>query len=216
MHPATPTGDAEQQLCFPSLNLEGMTKEQKQHLHQRLYAESMDMVDKFQVLLSATTRSLKEREVSIDDLRCHLVGLGAVPPAYRNLDLPEFGKKFPELMKSKKIEQAMCVIGNYCSFFNYRMIEHIINNLGTEQDRKNLSLYREDFNHYAKRLVIECPPEVGTMSDNLATMYVTLDETYESYTLKSLDIFVNDYEKSSTYLPLLSSNSIALLKAASS
>ena len=44
-----------------------------------------------------------------------MIFAGAVPPAYRNLDLPEFGRKFPELAKSKKIEQAMCVIVSYCS-----------------------------------------------------------------------------------------------------
>ena len=196
VYPATsPSGDDQPHPSFPCLNLKGMTKEQKQHLHQRLYAESMDMMDKFQVLLSATIRSLKEREVSVKELCCHLGGLGAAPPAYRDVNLPVFRRRFPELVDSKKIEEAMFVIGDYCSFFNYRMIEHIINNLGTEQDRKNLSRYKEEFNHYAKRLVVECPAEVATKSDNLATIYVTVDKTYDSYTLESLDIFVNNLRK---------------------
>ena len=176
-------------------NIKDMSKEKKQQLHQRLYPQSIDMINKFQKLLSTTTKSLKHKNVSISDLHCHLVGLGALPPAYKDLDLPEFRRRFPELIKSKTIEEAMSVIGNYCSFFNYRMIEHIINNLGTEQDQNNLSEYTNDFNEYAKQLVIECPSEVGETSEGLANVYVTLDKTYDSYTLNSLELFVDELRK---------------------
>ena len=196
VYPATsPSGGAQPQLSFPCLNLEGMTKEQKQHLHQRLYAESMDMVDKFQDLLSATTESLRKQGTSVKSLMCHLVGLGPLPPAYKDLNLPEFSRQLPGLTKSKTIDEAMVVIGNYCSFFNYRMLERIINKLGTRQDHKNLTKYKEHFNQYAERLVFECPSEVGTMIEGLANMYVTLDRAYDSYTLSSLELFVNNLGK---------------------
>ena len=195
MFPATSAPSGANPQIKLKFNLKDMSKEKKQQLHQRLYPQSIDMINKFQNLLSTTTKSLKHRNVSISDLHCHLVGLGALPPAYKHLDLPEFGRRFPELVKSKTIEEAMSVIGNYCSFFNYRMIEHIINNLGTEQDQKNLSEYTNDFNEYAKRLVIECPSEVGETSEGLANVYVTLDKTYDSYTLNSLELFVDDLRK---------------------
>ena len=196
MFPATsaPSG-AKPQLSFPYLNVKDMSKEEKQQLHQRLYAESMDMIDKFQNLLSATADSLKKQRKSVKSLLCHLVGLGPHPPAYRGLNLPEFSRQLPELTKSRTIDEAMVVIGNYCSFFNYRMIEHIINKLGTRKDHKNLSKYREHFRQYSEQLVFKCPSQVGEMSEGLANMYVTLDKVYDSYTLNSLELFVNNLRK---------------------
>ena len=200
MFAATPTtapssGHSNYELTFPFLDLKKMNKEEKQQLHQRLYAESMDMIDKFQDLFSATTKSLKQRKISVKELLCNLVGLGPLPPAYKGLDLPEFSRKLPELMKSNKIDDAMLVIGTYCSFFNFRMVEHIINKLGTRQDRKNLEKYREEFDKYAERHVFECPSEVGTVSEGLANMFVTLDETFNSCTVRGLDLFVENLRK---------------------
>ncbi|MCG8620605.1 MAG: hypothetical protein MJE68_01220 [Proteobacteria bacterium] len=186
---------------FPHLNLSKMTKEQKRHLHQRLYAESMDMIQKFQDLFSATTESLKQRKISVEEIACHLVGLGPSPPAYEGLNLPKFQRKLPELTNAKTVDAAMLVIGNYCSFFNYYMIEHLIKRLGTRQDKKNLERYKKQFGEYAERHVFECPSEVGKVSEGLAEMVVTLDETYKSYTLEYLQLLIGNLRKVLNVLP---------------
>ena len=86
----------------------------------------------------------------------------------------------------------MVVIGNYCSFFNFHMLEHIINKPRTRQDKKNLSYYWEDFDQYAKRHVFGCPSEVGTVSEGLASIFVTLDQTFEGFTVRILELFVEN------------------------
>ena len=146
MYPPTAVGVARHtvpQLTFPCLDLSKMSKEEEKQLHQRLYNKSVTMMDRFQHLFSATTESLKQRKVSVKELLCHLVGLGSLPPTYDDLNLPVFRRQFPELKKSKTIDEAMLEIGNYCSFFNFRVIDHIIAKLGTRQDKENLSKYRE-------------------------------------------------------------------------
>ena len=204
MFAATPTtapssGHSNYELTFPCLDLKKMNKEEEKQLHQRLYAESVEMIDKFQDLFSATTKSLKQQKISVEELLCNLVGLGPLPSAYKGLDLPEFSRKLPELTKSNKIDNAMLVIGTYCSFFNFRMVEHIINKLGTVQDKKNLEKYREEFDKYAERHVFECPAEVGTVSEGLANMFVTLDETFNSCTVRGLDLFVKNLRKTENF-----------------
>ena len=167
---ATPT-DFKPRLTFPCLNLSEMTKEQKRQFHQRLYGESMDMIQKFQDLFSATTESLKQRKIKVEEIACHLIGLGPSPPAYKNLNLPTFEQKIPELTSAKTVDAAMLVIGKYCSFFNYYMIEHIIKRLGTRQDKKNMEKYKKEFSEYAERHVFECPSEVGTVTEGLTEMF---------------------------------------------
>ena len=180
---------------FPCLDLMNLSKEEKQCLHQRLYTESIDMTRKFQNLFSATTESLKRQKVSVKTLVCHLVGLGPALPTYEDLELPPFRRQLPELRKAKTVDDAMLVIGDYCSFFNYHMIEHIINKLGTRQDKENLAKYKEEFAIYAERHVFECPSEVGSVSDDLVNMFVTLDQTFESCTVRNLELFVDDIRK---------------------
>ena len=192
---APSSGHSNYNLTFPCLDLEKINEEEKQQLHQQLYAESVDMIDKFQDLFSDTTLSLKQRKMTVTELLYNLVGLGPLPPAYKGLDLPEFSQQLPKLMQSKTTDEAMLVIGTYCSFFNFRMIEKIINKLGTGQDRKNLEKYREEFDRYAERHVFKCPAEVGTVSEGLANMFVTLDETFNSCTVRVLDLFVENLRK---------------------
>ena len=49
---------SQQQITFPYLDLKGMSKDEKQQLHRRLYAESVDIMFKFQDLFSETIESL--------------------------------------------------------------------------------------------------------------------------------------------------------------
>ena len=89
------------------------------------------------------------------------------------------------------VDDAMLVIvSKYCSFFNYRIIEFIINKLGMEQDKENLSKYKEEFAEYGRRHIFECPSEVDERSDHCADMFVALDKNYDNCTVSNLDLFV--------------------------
>lgn len=177
-------------LTFPSLDLKKMSKEEKEKLHERLYAESMDITFKFQELFSSTILSLKEHSISPQDLYSHLVCLGSVKPTYEDPKLPVLRHYFPDLRRAQRIEEAMGIIGDYCSFFNFRIVELIIDNLGTTKDKANLTNYKKEFSEYARRHVFECPSELGSMSDGNAELFMTLDETYDNYTVSSLQLFV--------------------------
>ena len=70
------------------------------------------------------------------------------------------------------------------------MIEHIVNELGTEQDRVELQNYEREFDEYSKRRIYECPLVYGSMSDaDHAELVVKLDSVYEEFTVKELKKF---------------------------
>ena len=183
-------------LSFPFLNLKKMSAEEKERLHQRLYSESEDMAFKFQGLFNATRRSLLERRISVEELLQYLDCLGLIKPTFEGSKLPVLGRQLPELRKLDNTDSVMSVISGYCSFFNYRIVEEIINNLGTEQDKANLEKYKEEFSIYAQRHVFECPSEVGEFSEvGNANMFVTLDASYEAYTVSHLYAFTGNLER---------------------
>ena len=177
-------------LTFHSLDLKKMSKEEKEKLYQRLYTESMEITFKFQNLFSATTLSLKERNISPQELYTHLACLGSVKPTYDDPKQPVLRHYFPQMMKAERIEEAMAIVSSYCSFFNYRLMEVIISKLGTAKDKDNLSNYEKDFSEYARCHVFECPSNLGTETDNNAELFMTLDETYDDCTVSVLRLFV--------------------------
>ena len=44
---------------------------------------------------------------------------------------------------AERIEEPIGIAGDYCSFFNFRIIEMIVSKLGTTKDKANLKKYKK-------------------------------------------------------------------------
>ena len=175
---------------FPYLKVSGLTLEQQEGLSIRLCVESEDIVHKFWYLHSRVLKSLCEQNVSVDKLVAHLLSLRAFDPVYKDSQKPVLQTFFLELQNAGSIEKVLFVIRDYFSFFNYRVIEHIVDGLGTDQDRVELQNYEKEFDEYSKRRVYECPPVYGSKIDaDHADLVVKVDSVYEDFTVKELQKF---------------------------
>ena len=144
----------------------------------------------FQKLVSATIRSLAQRNVPPTKLFCHVMTLKTLGPVFEEPQVPLFCHRFRELQAAKTIYDIFPVLNDYFSFFNYQLIEHIVNEFGTEDDKANLQKYKEDFNQYAKRKIFECPPEFGHVIDaDHADIFVKVDLQYENCTVVQIERF---------------------------
>ena len=151
---------------------------------------------KFQKLFSATKKSLREEKVTASELVGCLECLGFIKPTFKDAGLSPLRHQLPKLAESKTVDDVMSIVKDYCSFFNYHLLEHIIDEFGTTQDKENLAAYKEDFEEYAQCCVIEGPLEVGKMSeDGFSNMFVTLDDIFDNCTLSHLNVFVADLRK---------------------
>ena len=175
---------------FPYLNLSKLTHKQQQEFRGRLQSESQEIMMQFQKLVSATIKSFQRRYVPLDDLVSHVMTLGAFDPVFKESQVPVFRFCFKELKAADTIPKVFMILNDYFSFFNYRIIEHIIEELGTKKDKARLQRYREDFNHYAKRRIFECLPEFGPVSDaHHADIFVKVDSHYDNYTAAQIEAF---------------------------
>ena len=175
---------------FPYLNLSGLTHEQQQELKGRLWSESQKIMIRFQELVSATIKSFQRRCVPLDELVSHVMTLGAFDPVFKEPQVPVFRFCFQELKAADTIPKVFMVLNDYFSFFNYHIIEHIIKELGTEEDKAELQKYKKDFNQYAKRRIFECLPEFGPVSDaDHADVFVKVDSQYDNYTVAQIESF---------------------------
>ena len=109
---------------------------------------------KFWRLHSRVYESLCERSVPVDKLVTHLLSLGAFDPVYKGSQKPALYTFFQDLQNAGSIERVLFIIRDYISFFNYHVIEHIVDGLGTDQDRVELQNYEKEFDEYSKRRVL--------------------------------------------------------------
>ena len=144
----------------------------------------------FQKLVSATIKSIQKQCVPLDELVSHVMTLGAFEPVFKESKVPLFQYCFKKLEAADSIPKIFLVLKDYFSFFNYHIIEHIIDELGTEEDKKRLQTYKEDFSQYAKRRIFECQPEFGPVSDaGHVDIIVKLDPKCENYTIAEIEVF---------------------------
>ena len=145
---------------------------------------------RFQKLVSATIKSFQRRCVPLDELVSHVMTVGAFDPVFKGSQVPVFHFCFKELKAADTIPKVFMILNDYFSFFNYHIIEHIIEELGTKKDKARLRRYKEDFIQYAKRRIFECPPEFGPVSDtDHADIFVKLDSQYDNYTVTQIEGF---------------------------
>ena len=175
---------------FPFPKVHVLTPEQQERLKIRLCVESEDIVHKFWHLHSRVYESLCERNVPVGKLVTHLLSLSAFDPVYKGSQKPLLQTIGQELQNAGSIEKVLYIIRDYISFYNYHVIEHIVNVLGTEQDRAALQNYKKEFDEYSKRRVYECPTPYGSKSTaDHADLVLKVDSVYEDFTVKELKKF---------------------------
>ena len=166
-----------------------LTPEQER-LSVRLCVESEDIIHKFWRLHSKVYESLLKQNVSVDRLVGHLLSLHAFDPVYKDSQKPIFQAFFQKLRNAGSIEDVLFIIKDYISFFNYHVIKHIVEGLGTDQDKVELQNYEKEFVEYSKRRIYECPPDYAPKSDgDHADLVLTVDSVYEDFTVKELKNF---------------------------
>ena len=184
---------------FRYLNLSGLTHEQQQELKSRLHVESQEIMFNFQHLLSRVYESLRVRNIPVTNLVTCLLTLDVLDPVSKGSQKPLLQTFFQELRNAESIEDVLWVIRDYFSFFNYHVIEHIVDGLGTDQDKVELQNYKKHFHRYSKQRIFECPPVYGPMSSgDHADLVFILDSSYEQFTVEELRRF--QYRLSMLYI----------------
>ena len=175
---------------FPYLDFTGLTDKQKEDLRERLQFESQEIMMQFQKLVSATIESLFRQNVSPQRLVSHIMTLVAFDPVFHKPQVPILQECLEELEAADTIFKIFLILKNYFSFFNYGIIEHIIEVLGTEEDKTKLQNYKEKFDQYARRRIYECGPQFGPENEpDHPNIVIKLDSRYDNYTVAEIKSF---------------------------
>ena len=174
---------------FPNLSVSKLTATELKANLPRLFLESNELSLKFSNMWGDLCDSLEERKVPIKRIISRLIGLEAFPPVYTGTKPSLFSDLKPVLIECNDIDDIWAIIKDYCSYFNYYLVEFLTSHFGSDDDKKRLTLYKQDFIAYAKRRVYECPTEFGSFNDGDCSIVVKLDKSYDNCTLEQLIIF---------------------------
>ena len=131
---------------YPYLEMSELSEGDKDNLAQILIKHVKDIVRSFSDLSINTSESLIRRSVSVDKLRSVVVNF------CQDKSLSE------SLRSATTIDATFFVLGEHWSFFNYEILEYIIERLGDDNDKKSLEAFLEKFETFCKHKIFEVAP----------------------------------------------------------
>ena len=149
-----------------------------------LNEDSSDIERKFGKLVASILKSLMTQNISKDRLVACLMGFNSLKKVYNDGSQQSIfrtqRKNFND--PNSTLETVWIITGEYYSFFDYDILEVIVDTLGCENDKEDLAKYKEDFKDYAKRRLF-----IDHSSSNISIgpngekhlMYVKLDNSFD-------------------------------------
>ena len=142
-----------EEYTFATLN-----SDDKAELEAQLITSAESMKKKFAALLWNTVESFKHQGISPRSL---ITGVLAVT----EYEDPSVGKPLLErekemLAKAQNVDVIFDILRPHMTFFNYEILEFLIETRGSKDDKRALQTYLHDFRDFCRRSVFEVPKSI--------------------------------------------------------
>ena len=166
---------------FPHLPADAQVSEEelsllKEQLYQRLYHETRKMKWEFASLKADTQHDLGSSGIEVEEIVDFLVG---------------YDDNFESAISScTRMSPLFRKIGKFMSFFDYDVLERLVERYGSDSIKKRLREYEDIFEAFSKRRVIECPSDAfGDSEESERVVTLISDKTLDALTLEDLKKF---------------------------
>ena len=135
-----------------------LTSEDKAELEAQLILSADSMRKKFASLLVNVINSFKRQGIDPRELASSVLAL-------TEHNDPAIGKPLLErhkdaLMKAQTVDHTFDVLRPHMTFFNYEILEFLIEEMGSPNDKHKLQTFLQEFRRFCRRSVFEIPPNV--------------------------------------------------------
>ena len=169
---------------FPYLNIANLDEDSRDDLIQVLTNDLTEIMRCFADLLDRTAVSVGnygKPTAIVQRLMVRALSLGAYESP--SIQKPLLEEDEIELKCSNSVDEAFIILRRHMSFFNFELLQHIINceELCTN-DRQRIEKYCDKFDTFCRRKVFEVPPDVygQPRSDCKRKSFVVLMTKHES------------------------------------
>lgn len=136
----------ESKSLFPYLDTDSLDEDTVIDLEDRLITETIEIRCKFSALTKSLIESFKKR-IPLEDIKTAVIGLVSRDEEIRNA--ATIANIFTTLYFKE-----------YISFFQYDIVEHLVNLYGSSDDKKEFAEYHRNLECYCKRNVFEVPQSI--------------------------------------------------------
>ena len=148
-------------ITFPYLDINKLSSLECKDIIQRLSSDYKEILRKFAKLQSCVCESLESRKIPVEKVANCALSLAI----YKSDDVPR--PLIAEEQKSLEDASSMDRIfinlrkHNLISYFDYGILQHIVDTHGSEEDKHRLQEYVEYFQIFCQRKVYEVPPVIS-------------------------------------------------------
>ena len=180
---------------FEHLDTSKLTNKESRRLKARLRKDTRRIITDFSDLVLHMRGSFKQRKINPQDLATTVKGIAKREPGTHSLQ---------ESMNLSAVTSIDVLVDklqneNYISFINYHLVEYMISQYGSEEDKRKFAYYETKFKEYCKRSVFEVPQDVfGCVpSDGEKLAFKVTKEVVNNFKLPANHTQVEDDEYAS-------------------
>ena len=155
---------------FPYLNTSALPENERAVLEMRLKSDTKKMITRFANFTILTRKSIKNRNEPLDEIKDTILSLESFTEGIGVKLLQPQDKV--EIRGADTISKVFIVLRSYISFFNYQIIEHLIEHHGSDEDHQRLEEYLNAFEAFCQRNVFEIPPNIFCNSQEIGKKLV--------------------------------------------
>ena len=175
----------EKKVLFPHLDVTGLSEDDRIDLEHKLESQTQSMIARFARFKSDILKSLEEEQVPLKKLKHFVLSLEAFTDNIGVKLLDEEDKQ--KIKAAEDVSDVFITLCDYTSFFNYHIIEHIVDRFGSASDRKGMDDYVESFHAFCKRNIFEVPQNMLAVSSRRSAKVLVLKCTQSISSLKGVD-----------------------------
>ena len=147
-----------QKTLFPYLDMSNINEADRIDLQDQLKSETREIKLHFAKFTLNVMRSLELLEISLEKVKVSIISLKAFTDdiGVKTLDVEDKRK----IKAATTMSEVFIVLQNYISFFNFHIVEYIIDQHGATRDHNWLEEYREKFHDFCRRSIFEVPEDL--------------------------------------------------------
>ena len=125
-----------------------------------LEAETDNIQMKFNTLVTRVLFDMKEHGFKPQDVAQHFNHFPALEPVYTDANTSLLNKQVEDIRKKTTLDDVFCILSDYYSWFNYDLIENLIETFcaKSEDVKEALQEFKKNFSKYSKRRVFVIVP----------------------------------------------------------
>ncbi|XP_064407279.1 uncharacterized protein LOC135352075 isoform X4 [Halichondria panicea] len=164
-----PPPEAPTSFSFPHLDTSSLDEDDRIEMEDRLIADTTKMMISFTAFTLIIQKSFEKR-IPLDKIKDFVLSLDAFNDGIGVKVLDPQDKQ--EIKNAKNLAQVFMTLRDYISFFNYEIVQYLIELLGSPDDQAQLREYCSALDQFCKRNMFEVPAEAFSSKSRIKTAKV--------------------------------------------